>query len=46
MDSTEMIEKFLWDFHNKINQRQSVPYFEKADVQTSEESLDQYLSED
>ncbi len=46
MNSTEKIEKFLWDFHNEINQRQSVPYFKKADVQISEESLDQYLSED
>ncbi len=46
MNSTEMIEKFLWKFHNQINQQQTVPYFEKADVQTSEESLDHYLSED
>ena len=44
MDSTEKIEKFLWAFHNEINKRQSVPYFEKVDVQTSEESLDQYLT--
>jgi phosphotransferase system enzyme I (PtsI) len=45
MNSTEAIEKLLWTFHEKVNKRQSIPYFEKLNVQVSEEALDQYLQD-
>ncbi len=29
LDSTQEIEKVLWDFHKKVNKKQAVPYLEK-----------------
>jgi len=34
-DSTEIIEKKLWDFHNSVNKKQSVPYLGKKKMTIS-----------
>jgi phosphotransferase system enzyme I (PtsI) len=31
MDSAEKIDYALWEFHHRVNKRQTVPYLEKAD---------------